>query len=100
MKPKKASKKVTKPKKKDKFAYPAKEDIYSQEEKAEDINPDDFSVIKKGGKKKPAKWNEQDFDHDHTGDDLDIPGAELDDEEEEEGREDEENNYYSLGDNK
>ncbi len=32
-----------------------------------------------------------------TGDDLDIPGAELDDVNEEIGEEDEENNYYSLG---
>ena len=30
-------------------------------------------------------------------DDLDIPGADLDDDEEELGEEDEENNYYSLG---
>jgi hypothetical protein len=31
------------------------------------------------------------------GDDLDIPGTELDDLNEEIGEEDEENNYYSLG---
>ena len=31
------------------------------------------------------------------GDELDIPGAELDDPEEKTGSEDEENNYYSLG---
>jgi hypothetical protein len=31
------------------------------------------------------------------GDDLDIPGTELDDVDEEIGEEDEENNYYSLG---
>jgi hypothetical protein len=31
------------------------------------------------------------------GDDLDIPGAELDDANENIGEEDEENNYYSLG---
>jgi hypothetical protein len=30
-------------------------------------------------------------------DDLDVPGADLDDNEEELGEEDEENNYYSLG---
>lgn len=33
----------------------------------------------------------------HTGSDLDVPGAELDDDMEELGSEDEENNYYSLG---
>jgi hypothetical protein len=34
---------------------------------------------------------------DFTGDDLDVPGAELDDESESIGSEDEENNSYSLG---
>lgn len=34
---------------------------------------------------------------DFTGDDLDVPGSELDDEDEERGSEDEENNYYSRG---
>jgi len=34
---------------------------------------------------------------DFTGDDLDIPGSELDDESESVGSEDEENNSYSLG---
>jgi hypothetical protein len=33
-----------------------------------------------------------------SGDDLDIPGGELDDAQEAVGSEDEENNYYSLGD--
>lgn len=33
------------------------------------------------------------------GDDLDVPGAELDDENEELGEEDEENNSYSMGEN-
>ncbi|HKO79569.1 MAG TPA: hypothetical protein VJU78_04200 [Chitinophagaceae bacterium] len=32
-----------------------------------------------------------------TGENLDVPGAELDDANEEIGEEDEENNYYSLG---
>lgn len=36
----------------------------------------------------------------HTGDDLDVPGSELDDENELRGSEDEENNYYSLGGDK
>jgi hypothetical protein len=34
---------------------------------------------------------------DFSGDDLDVPGSELDDEQEEKGSEDEENNSYSLG---
>lgn len=38
--------------------------------------------------------------YDHTDEDLDIPGTELDDENERIGNEDEENNYYSLGGDK
>lgn len=34
---------------------------------------------------------------DFAGEDLDIPGSELDDEQEARGSEDEENNHYSLG---
>jgi hypothetical protein len=34
---------------------------------------------------------------DTTGEDLDVPGSELDDADENIGEEDEENNYYSLG---
>jgi hypothetical protein len=34
---------------------------------------------------------------DFTGEDLDVPGTELDDDQEERGSEDEENNIYSLG---
>ena len=34
---------------------------------------------------------------DLSGDDLDVPGSELDDESEDIGSEDEENNYYSRG---
>jgi hypothetical protein len=37
------------------------------------------------------------FPVDRTGDDLDVPGAEVDDANEDIGEEDEENNYYSLG---
>ena len=41
--------------------------------------------------------NEDSFDKNVTGSDLDVPGAELDDDEEMIGEEDEENNDYSLG---
>ena len=41
--------------------------------------------------------NEASFENDLSGDDLDMPGAELDDDNEAIGEEDEENNYYSLG---
>lgn len=66
--------------------YPDSEDIYSKGEKDEDIDIDselDHHQKKKGGKS--------------PGDDLDVPGSELDDADEEIGEEDEENNYYSLG---
>jgi hypothetical protein len=45
----------------------------------------------------PGKWNEKGVDDSLTGEDLDVPGSELDDASEKIGEEDEENNYYSLG---
>ena len=42
--------------------------------------------------------NEKNFSEDRFGEDLDVPGAELDDEDEESGSEDEENNVYSKKD--
>ena len=41
--------------------------------------------------------NEINFSNDFDGEDLDVPGAELNDDNEEIGAEDEENNYYSIG---
>ncbi len=66
--------------------YDAKEDIYSQDEKVEFIDSDDEPKIVKGKSKNKL-----------PGEDLDVPGAELDDADEKIGEEDEENNYYSLG---
>lgn len=43
------------------------------------------------------KPNEINFFNHFDGEDLDVPGAELDDDNEEIGAEDEENNYYSIG---
>lgn len=64
--------------------YSAKDDIYSREKKEafEEESPEVKGSNDKG--KSP-------------GDNLDIPGAELDDKDEVIGEEDEENNYYSLG---
>lgn len=76
--------------------YPPSEDIYSNYTKEEEVdiehpyNPK--SIADKFGV--PTHKNE---DEDITGDNLDIPGAELDDYQEFIGSEDEENNYYSLG---
>lgn len=41
--------------------------------------------------------NEDSFSDARTGEDLDVPGTDLDDENEALGEEDEENNTYSLG---
>ncbi len=73
--------------------YPSSEDVYNQF-KEEDINLD---LNVKENLEKPGKKNEKDFEEDMTGNDLDVPGAELDDVQENIGSEDEENNYYSLG---
>lgn len=78
--------------------YPDSEDIFNKGKKEASIDPEDITR-----KKAPVDLsegrNEKDFDDLLTGDDLDVPGAELDDDQEEIGSEDEENDYYSLGDN-
>ena len=76
--------------------YKPADDIYAKGKKVDNINPDDNSLITVGNENE-GLMNEKDFEEDMTGDDLDIPGAELDDSNEEIGEEDEENNYYSLG---
>lgn len=73
--------------------YPANEDIYNQEERLEDIDPQDIS-----GERIINNDNEWKQNSDKIGNDLDVPGTELDDEQEDIGSEDEENNYYSEGD--
>lgn len=65
--------------------YKKEDDIYNRE-KEEPLEDADEVKRKSLGKKNFG-----------PGDDLDIPGAELDDAEEIVGEEDEENNYYSLG---
>ena len=78
--------------------YPANEDIYNKYLEEENINPEDVSKLKAPNQiDKEEQANEKDFAKDKSGDDLDVPGAELDDEQEDTGGEDEENNYYSLG---
>jgi hypothetical protein len=81
----------------DNLDYPANEDIYNQEEKLEDIDPEGISgeriVINNDNYDNEWKQNS-----DKLGNDLDIPGAELDDELEDIGSEDEENNFYSNAD--
>lgn len=76
--------------------YPPTEDIYNKFKEEMDLNPEDISK-KKTKNEKVGVANEKDFDEDMSGDDLDVPGSELDDQQEKVGSEDEENNYYSIG---
>lgn len=76
--------------------YPESEDIFESGIKIDKIDPDDLTSEKAPNIKADAP-NEKSFEDDLSGDDLDVPGSELDDEEEAAGNEDEENNYYSLG---
>ncbi len=79
-------------------SYPPTEDIYGKYQKAKNINPEDPSKIKDVvDTHKMRQKNEEDFSENMSGDDLDIPGSELDDDLEINGDEDEENSYYSLG---
>lgn len=80
--------------------YPPSEDIYNRFKEEKNIDPEDPTKSKE-----PLEENEVESeedpellpDDDLRGEDLDVPGAELDDEQEEIGSEDEENNYYSIG---
>lgn len=76
--------------------YPSSEDIYNRGEKEMDVNPEDPSKNKIPNEEE-GTFNEKNFKDDKSGDDLDVPGSELDDQQEIVGSEDEENNYYSLG---
>ncbi|MEO7175802.1 MAG: hypothetical protein ABIV51_08040 [Saprospiraceae bacterium] len=76
--------------------YPSSEDIYERGKEMVDIDPENPSR-RKVRNEDDDTMNEKDFEDDMSGDDLDVPGAELDDQEESAGNEDEENNYYSLG---
>jgi hypothetical protein len=66
--------------------YPENEDIYKKEKEV-GINEDGTELTGNKIKGKIIK----------EGDDLDVPGSELDDADEAIGEEDEENNYYSVG---
>lgn len=66
-------------------SYDSREDIYARDKREADLDPDELRPV---SSRDQSEW---------PADDLDIPGAELDDSDEEIGEEDEENNYYSLG---
>lgn len=75
--------------------YPASEDIYSREHKDRHTGPEDADPGRSKNIPKPETGNNS--SRDILGNDLDVPGSELDDENEKIGSEDEENNYYSIG---
>lgn len=78
--------------------YPEGEDIYNIYLEESEIDPEDLSeTMELPPKSKVVRSVEKDLERDFIGNDLDIPGSELDDEMENIGSEDEENNYYSLG---
>ena len=76
--------------------YPPDEDIYVQGSPDKDLDPDNPDEDKSPNEEIDTP-NEKEFDDDLTGEDLDVPGSELDDQQESVGSEDEENNYYSIG---
>ena len=79
-------------------SYPEKEDIYIEYQEKKDVNPEGISNIRELNENdKSLARNEIFSESDATGNDLDVPGSELDDEQEIIGSEDEENNYYSIG---
>jgi len=79
--------------------YPENEDIYNNYLEEKDIDPEDILKRKDSSEKFKIKRNQEKDLDEFPGDDLDVPGSELDDDMEIIGSEDEENNYYSLGDN-
>jgi hypothetical protein len=78
--------------------YPAHEDIYKQFLEERNIDPEDIAnanISNKGNHAGESNINDPGWKI--SGDDLDVPGSELDDAQESIGSEDEENNFYSLG---
>jgi hypothetical protein len=76
--------------------YLNNEDLFNKFQIEDNTNPDDLSDIDISSDI-IENDNERDLDSELMGDNLDVPGSELDDQEENIGSEDEENNYYSIG---
>ena len=76
---------------------PEGDDIYNKYQEEKDIDPEDISKMKELNDVKNTNPNtEMNYSDVELGNDLDVPGSELDDRQENIGSEDEENNYYSL----
>src|SRR5262245_5609242 len=73
--------------------YEKKDDIYNREQE-EPLDEEGNPILDENGNPITRRVVNEDKS---PGDNLDVPGAELDDEDEDIGEEDEENNYYSLG---
>lgn len=79
-------------------SYPEGEDIFNRYQEEQDLNPEDISETKAlNAEAESGSHNKLNETEDASGNDLDVPGSELDDVLEDVGSEDEENNYYSLG---
>lgn len=81
---------------KEDFSYPPNEDVYAQMKEESEIDPENPTRLKDSNQD-VGTWNEKSFNEDLVGDDLDVPGSDMEDEQENKGIEDEENSYYSLG---
>jgi hypothetical protein len=77
--------------------YPKHQDIYKQEDEDKSVDPDDMDEVDEETDPDNVQRGSTMVDVERMGEDLDVPGSELDDSQEEIGSEDEENNYYSLG---
>jgi len=78
--------------------YPEKDDIYNRAKELKDLDPDDLTRIKNKEDNFELDPDEElEIEGDLLGDELDVPGSDLDDDLEDIGSEDEENNYYSIG---
>jgi hypothetical protein len=74
--------------------YPASEDIYNKYVKGEGTDVPDIDQM---DNMQETESDRKDNAGQLAGEELDIPGSELDDLQEDIGSEDEENNYYSIG---
>lgn len=83
----------------EKMNYPASEDIFAKDKPITNSDAEKISTNDELNTQENLV-NTNDSNQSQLGDDLDIPGAELDDAQENIGSEDEENNYYSQADTK
>ncbi|MCZ8285160.1 MAG: hypothetical protein O9353_06850 [Bacteroidia bacterium] len=76
--------------------YSQNEDIYQANKEEAELDPENPARLKPQTDEGDVV-PELNFEEEVMGEDLDVPGSELDDSQEDIGSEDEENNFYSLG---